>query len=234
MKADAYICPSCGHEHIKQMGLPLAVGIVFIPLIFSWFSLKKEYSIKAKIASMSWLVISCFIVFSGQFSGNQNQTHSSSTAAAQSQESAPKQLEVIQNWEYTEDFDKMRNTTSYWATATSLETKNFGFPYTDVKQQIVLRQRPSDGFNILITLTHGQYSCGYDGCSINVKFDDGPIKKYSVTRASDLASGTLFIVNKSGFLSKLKQSSKVMIESDFFQHGPETFEINVLGLEWNH
>lgn len=234
MKADSYVCPSCGHEHTKPMSLILAVGIVFFPLIFSWFSLRKGYSKKAKIVSIGWLVISCLLVVSGKLSGNTNVPAPDTKKSEQQQNNTPQKLEVAKNWEYTEDFDKMRNTTSYWATCTSHETKDFGFPYTEVKQQIVLRKRPSDGFNIMIDLTKGQYSCGFEGCTINVKFDDGPIKKYRVTSANDLSSGTLFISNKSGFMSNLKKASKVMIESEFFQHGPETFEFSVNGLEWSH
>jgi hypothetical protein len=234
MKADVYVCPTCGYECIRPMSLLLAVGIAFIPPIFSWFVLRKGYSRKAKIISIGWLIISCLLVLPGQFSGRNSQRTSEISEETQKQRDTPKQTEVVKNWEYTADLDKMRNTTSYWAICESKETKNFGFPYTKVKQQIVLRKRPSDGFNIMISLTEGQYSCDFDGCIINVKFDDGPIKKFSATRSNDLESGVLFVSSKSRFMSNLIKSSRVMIEANYFQHGPKTFEFNVDGLEWNH
>jgi hypothetical protein len=211
MKPDIFVCPSCGHKHKKPMGLITVIGIVLIPFIL-------------------------IVVLAGQNS----QPTSTSQKETQPQENTdwidttPLQQTTPQNWLYTEDNDKMRNTTSYWATTNSNEIKDSGFPYQSVQQKIVLRKMAKYGFDVILELSEGQYSCGFDGCSINVKFDNAPIKKYTVQCASSGTNGTLFITNKKGFLTNLKKSSKVMIESEFFERGSETFEFNVDGLNWNH
>ncbi|SHO57855.1 hypothetical protein [Vibrio quintilis] len=46
----------------KKVSIGLGIGIVLIPLIFSWFTLRKGYSGKAKIISFSWLAISILVV----------------------------------------------------------------------------------------------------------------------------------------------------------------------------
>ncbi len=140
----------------------------------------------------------------------------------------------IPNWGYTSEEDKLRGETSFWANSVSVDEKDFGFPYRHVRQVITLRKQPQDGFQIMLTLTEGQYHCGFEGCSVNVKFDDGAISQFSVTEPTGSMKGILFIQNKSRFLKALKASSKVMIEASYFNQGPQTFSFNVGGLQWDH
>jgi hypothetical protein len=237
MKANIYTCPSCGHQHKKPMGFLLIIGVIFFPLLFSWLTLKKEYSNKAQYWSFGWLAFTLILLLIPTNQTMTNQTNPIDTTSIQNTpaiDTTSTEQQTNQNWSYQEDVDKMRNTTSYWATTSSHETKDFGFPYQNVQQQIVLRKMSKYGFDILIQLSEGQYVCDYDGCSINVKFDNGPIKTYSVNEAKGGTSGVLFIINKKGFLTNLKKSSKVMIESNFYERGSETFEFTVDGLIWNH
>jgi hypothetical protein len=44
----------------REMSLLLAVGVVFLPFIFSWVTLKKGYSVKARSISFLWLA---FLIF---------------------------------------------------------------------------------------------------------------------------------------------------------------------------
>lgn len=41
----------------KKVGIWLGIGIFLAPLIFSWFTLKKGYSKKAKLVSFGWLIL---------------------------------------------------------------------------------------------------------------------------------------------------------------------------------
>jgi uncharacterized membrane protein YvbJ len=47
----------------KRVGILLGLGILFIPYIFSWFTLGKGYSIKDKVISFLWMIIVIFIVW---------------------------------------------------------------------------------------------------------------------------------------------------------------------------
>ncbi|OBU37436.1 hypothetical protein [Photobacterium phosphoreum] len=48
----------------KKVNIWLAIGIVFFPILFSWVTLKKGYSKKAKIFSLIWLALTIISIFS--------------------------------------------------------------------------------------------------------------------------------------------------------------------------
>lgn len=136
------------------------------------------------------------------------------------------------NWTHTSERDEMRNATNRFATTRSTNVENFGFPYNEVRMEIMLRDSAQHGRDILLLLTEGQYQCRYDGCTISVKFDDGEIQRFSVNEAAGGRSDALFIVNQQRFLSALRQAERVTIEAQFFQVGSQQFTFNVGGLEW--
>lgn len=223
----------------RKVGALLFLGILFFPIVFSWFTLREGYSKRARIWAIGWALLSAFIIFPSRcaevFGTSSSSSVSTSTPSVTPASPAPESNPApAENWFYNSEDDKMRGVTSYWAKSVSLESKNFGFPYQDVRQLIQLRQQPQDGFQIMLTLSEGQYTCGFDGCSVSVRFDDGPVSKFSVNQATGTMEGILFIQNKSRFLSGLRGASRVMIESDFFNQGPQTFEFNVAGLRWDH
>lgn len=57
-------CPNCGRPNIlvvqkkRSVSFLLGIGILILPMIFSWFTLRRRYSALARIISFSWLVIS--------------------------------------------------------------------------------------------------------------------------------------------------------------------------------
>lgn len=62
MSDDAIACPQCGKpnknaENKRSVGILLGIGIVFMPLIFAWFTLRKGHSTKAKVASFIWMAM---------------------------------------------------------------------------------------------------------------------------------------------------------------------------------
>lgn len=229
--------PVASAPKTKQMSFLLAIGILFVPYVFCWFTLRPGYSKKARLWSFGWALLACLVILPGRCSGafkSASSTESPSQPAASAPTEPVATPTPAENWTYTSEEDKMRGVTSYWATSASVETKDFGSPYHAVKQLIVLRQQPQDGFQIMLSLTEGQYTCSYSGCSISARFDDGPITKYSVNEATGTMKGILFVQNKARFLSALRGASRVMIEAPFFNQGPQTFEFNVAGLRWEH
>jgi ribosomal protein L37E len=48
----------------KKVGILLAIGILFLPYIFSWFTLQKGYSTLTKLVSFGWLCIVALTLFS--------------------------------------------------------------------------------------------------------------------------------------------------------------------------
>ncbi len=51
----------------------LGAGILFIPFIFSWFTLRKGHSVLARTLSFSWLFL--FVVIIGAQDGTENELH---------------------------------------------------------------------------------------------------------------------------------------------------------------
>jgi len=48
----------------KHVGILLGVGILFLPYVFSFFTLRKGYSKKSRLLSFGWLLIMCLMTFS--------------------------------------------------------------------------------------------------------------------------------------------------------------------------
>lgn len=65
----------------KKVGILLGIGILFVPYIFSWFTLQKGYSSLAKIVSFGWLgvVLLMFVSTSRNAAPKDTTTLSSST-----------------------------------------------------------------------------------------------------------------------------------------------------------
>ncbi|QXO19236.1 WYL domain-containing protein [Vibrio ostreae] len=49
----------------KVVSTKLKLGIILIPIVFSWFTLKKGYSPLARVVSFSWLALTLVVVMSG-------------------------------------------------------------------------------------------------------------------------------------------------------------------------
>ena len=45
----------------RKVGVPLGIGIFLLPIVFAWFTLRRGYSVLARVVSFVWLVVT-FIV----------------------------------------------------------------------------------------------------------------------------------------------------------------------------
>lgn len=135
-------------------------------------------------------------------------------------------------WEYSQDKDEMRGTTTYYANVDSSNELQFGFPYEGGHATLHLRQRPQDGLNVIVTIA-GQFTCAsYMDGHVSVKFDDGPIQRFGCAEPSDGGTGTLFILGAKRFVDDLKKSRRVVIEADFYQNGGQQMDFDTQGLQW--
>lgn len=48
--------PLVFNEKEKSVGFLLSIGIIFLPFIFAWFTLRKGHTTKAKVISFIWMV----------------------------------------------------------------------------------------------------------------------------------------------------------------------------------
>ncbi len=50
----------------RKVSIILLVGILFIPYIFSWFTLRDGYSVPTRVISIGWMVLILIIMLSGK------------------------------------------------------------------------------------------------------------------------------------------------------------------------
>ena len=156
-----------------------------------------------------------------------NATESSETPATEA-ESSP--------WSYSQDEDKVRGGTTYYARTTSTNSIAQSFPYdSDTTMDLAVRSSPAYGTDVILTISSGQMMCpSYDGCSGTVRFDNGPAQRVSFNGPSDNSSDTVFVVGAKQFIGKLKKAKKVTIEKTLYEAGSPQFEFDVHGLKWDH
>lgn len=153
--------------------------------------------------------------------------------SAGKEQSAPAAPES--KWTYQESSDEMRGTKSHSASLVSDNQLDFEFPYNGGSfATLTLRKRATQGLNVILRIDKGQFLCSeYNHPTISVKFDSGPIRKFTCSESSDNSTGVLFIDNENKFVSGLRQSKKLTIEAEFFQEGRRQLSFSTAGLHWN-
>ncbi len=61
MSDNAQNCPKCGRLN-RKVGLSLFLGITFLPVIFSWLTLRKGHTNKARFFTFAWLFLFAFFI----------------------------------------------------------------------------------------------------------------------------------------------------------------------------
>ncbi|MFM5922948.1 MAG: hypothetical protein ACKOPG_02015 [Novosphingobium sp.] len=139
-------------------------------------------------------------------------------------------------WSYSEQEDKVRAGTDFFATLVSENRIHQDFPYEDeTSGRITIRKAASGETDVMFQVSSGQLMCpSYEGCRGTVKFDNNPAERVSFNGPSDNSNETVFVVGAKGFLAKLKKSKRVVIEKTMFQAGEPQFEFDTTGLKWEH
>jgi len=97
MSNTAPTCPKCGKPNVdapiavKPVSLLLGIGIFLMPGIFSWFTLRKGHTIKAKVISFLWLVVCLAIIIS---SGDGSKLNKTSTITSPSKAQVEQIIQV--------------------------------------------------------------------------------------------------------------------------------------------
>ncbi len=139
-------------------------------------------------------------------------------------------------WSYSQDEDKVRGGTSYFASTTSTNAIHQDPPYeADTRMRMTVRRMPSSGTDVVLTISSGQLMCpSYEGCSGTVRFDNGPAERVRFNGPADNSSDTIFVIGAKSFIAKLKKAKKVIVEKTLYEAGEPQFEFDVSGLKWDH
>lgn len=85
----------------RQVGFLLGVGIVFIPMIFSWFLLRKGHSVLSRIIGFGWLILSLLVVLGSSSTPTTASTAPVQQAPSSSTATAPAAVPAEQLKSYT-------------------------------------------------------------------------------------------------------------------------------------
>lgn len=140
---------------------------------------------------------------------------------------------AFSKWEYSDSEDKMRGTKTRYAELASDNLVPLDFPYQPgTRLNITIRKRIGSKDQVFVRVDKGQIPCGYDGCKISAKFDEGKVQTYSGVASDSGRSDVIFIEASARFLKALKTSKKAILEVQFFQSGRQQFQFDTTGLNW--
>jgi hypothetical protein len=136
-------------------------------------------------------------------------------------------------WTYTSQKDEMRGETTREAILQAEGSLSLDFPYGEQRPEIRIRQSPKFGFDILFGVPSGQIMChSFGSTHLSIKFDDGPVERFGCTDSSDGSSNYVFLTSPKPFLAKLRKSSRVIVEAEFFQNGLQQSTFDSGNLVW--
>jgi hypothetical protein len=135
-------------------------------------------------------------------------------------------------WKYDQDVDSMRNEKTKYAGLFSNNSIDMGFPYNNTTMQLTLRNKGNGKDIDVIFTTKSQFKCHYGECSLDVKFDDGKIEKWSYSSSNDGSTNNIFINNSKKFIEKVKNSKELTVEAIMFHYGSAQFNFTTKNLKF--
>lgn len=135
-------------------------------------------------------------------------------------------------WIYGSFADGMTDKFSHQASVRSINQFEFSFPYRKPQRATLsLRNHPRYGRDAILEIERGQFDCGMDGCSLQVRFDDGPARSFRFNRPDSNDTTSLFVRDYPTFYAGLSKAGLVLIEGKFYQESPVVFMFDVSDLD---
>ncbi|MGI8894412.1 MAG: PsiF family protein [Casimicrobiaceae bacterium] len=130
-------------------------------------------------------------------------------------------LSARAEWTYRQTIDEMTGKPVQEARITSDHSLNLDFPYRGPNfGHLIVRQRTPSALDVIVAIDKGQIICDhYSGCSVNVRFDDGPSVKFGVTGPADRSSTVLFINDAPRFIASAKKAKRILAQLVLYQAG---------------
>lgn len=142
------------------------------------------------------------------------------------------QMRKKHGWQTVESDDAVSGKKFVVTTARSLNMISLDPPYSGIQSaHLSARKHPRFGSGLFISVEKGQLHCEYNNCYISVRFDGGDVRRYAVSKPSDMSSTTWFIDDHKEFSSRLAKSKKTFVELQFFRQGAHTVEFLTEGFK---
>lgn len=146
-------------------------------------------------------------------------------------EEAASTLSTGRQWQYDATEQPMTGGKRKSATVESTNSVDFGFPYNGAQNgRLMLRTDPQYGKDVIFQLDKAQILCSsYEGCAVQIRFDDEKPVSFAARAAADHSSNLVFIDDYARFLAKLQKSKRVRLSVNIYQQGRPVFEFDVSG-----
>jgi hypothetical protein len=138
------------------------------------------------------------------------------------------------NWHYSQDTDKMDSSLTQLANIISENSLALGFPYAgENRGHLGVRKEKKSGLNVWFNIDKGQLICNsYDGCQIDVRFDDAPPIKFHGVGPADHSSNTVFLQPEGKFVELAKKAKQIRVAATIYQAGTQILEFSTEPLVW--
>lgn len=89
--------PQTNNTSSRKVSILLGIGILFVPFIFSWFTLRKGHTTKAKAIAFGWFFIALLIYANNSNKEQTNAANNSTASAEEITQTAPPPIEFIKD-----------------------------------------------------------------------------------------------------------------------------------------
>ena len=106
---------------------------------------------------------------------------------------------------------------------------------SDDGMYLAIEAHPGRGTAAYVFLPEGSgklFFCGFSGCTVRLRFDNGRIESWSATESGNGSNKSLHFVHVANLISRLKRAHRVIVEAPIFEEGPTAFEFFVDGIIW--
>jgi len=135
-------------------------------------------------------------------------------------------------WAYDQGTDPMTSAVTRLASIHSVNQINLASPYDGPQRaRLVVRVRPRETA-VMLSIARGQLLCpAYNGCNVEVRFDDDEATRFHARAPADYLSTMLFIERGEEFLARLRTASVVRFRATIYQGGSPVLEFRTAGLD---
>ncbi len=142
----------------------------------------------------------------------------------------------LAQWSYETEQDKMTSKVKKTAVIKSDNSMDLDFPYKGKNHGwIQVRQHPQWGLDVIFLIDKGQIICNsYQGCPIQVRFDEGKVQTFEGTKPADHSSTAVFLNNPKRFIQSASKAKRILIQANIYKSGSQVLEfVAPQPLSWN-
>ncbi len=130
-------------------------------------------------------------------------------------------------WDYETTKNDLTDVTTKSGCLDSTNHVDFNFPYQGGSTgKLCFRRRSGKSLDGFFEVSKGQFLCSFEGCSVSVRIDDGPVLHYRMVGTNDDRSDVIFFESPAGLVRKLRSGARLRIEARFYQEGDRTFDFS--------